>query len=1031
MHVDEVVSILDQPAAAASFLESLGIESHERGLLNLQSIAKSGMSLDQVGSLFEQFQALVQEISDTDLALKNLERFVLAARNPLAMGSLFQRDTTALPILLRIFSASQHLSDLLIRDTESYDSLRLTEGQLYSREQLTAELKADISNATETMQAMQILRRFKHRETLRIAFGDLIVGHRLTHITEQISHLADSIIEAARHFTHQQLVMSWGEPQQEDGTPCRLVILALGKLGGVELNYSSDIDLIVVFDSDGKTSKNGKPARQFFERVTRETIKLLNETTSLGAAYRVDMRLRPEGSRGPICCTEKSFLRYYDLQGRTWERQALIKARPVAGDLEFGDRLLDRLQPWIYRPLLNRFDIADIRALKRQIEQRSVAAGEESTNVKTGHGGIRDIEFTSQFLQLLNGGVVREVRTGNTLEAIRLLDQHDCLQSQEAELLSQNYVWLRKLEHLLQIMFDLQTHRLPEDDRELSKVAKRMGYREFFGVSARRRFENDLQEKTSVNNRILNHLLHDAFAENDSAENSNEPSAVDLVLHSEIEHEQVQTILSAYHFADIDNAARLIGSLSTENTLFLSSNRCRHFLAAIIQDLLQQIANTPDPDSTLVSLSTVADAIGGKGALWELFSFNPPTLDLFVRLCASSDYLCTIVRRNPGMIDELVDSLLMNRLPSIEWLRISLDDLATGAVEVEPILHAFKNTQHLRIGIRDIVGKDAVRETHAALSDVAEDCIEKVAQTEFEKCAARHSNHALQPDEIQDRNGLVILALGKLGGREPNYHSDLDVVFLYDSIESNNVWLSTSPQHFYSELAARISKVVSATGPNGKLFEIDSRLRPTGKSGSLAVSFNEFQRYFASGQGQLWERQSLCKSRLVFGSATLRKRVMQLVHEIAVTPPWSNEMAEQIRSMRFKMQENCQPANLKRGIGGTVDVEFIVQMLQLRNAHHQQVLMPGTIQAIDALREIDAIKKETALYLIESYQFLRGVESRLRLMNTTARHDIPTGAELEKLAYLLRMQPSDLENSVADYRKRNREVFEQLFVATN
>lgn len=1028
MRVEELLPLLDEPETNVSFLRELGIKNIERGQLNLRAIATSGMTLDQLANISEQIIELAATLSDIDMALNNLEKFILAARSPLAVGALFERDPTALPILMRIFSSSQYLSDWLVRDPESYDSLRLTEGQLYSKEILDAELKAAVSRVTEPNQAMQLIRRFKHRETLRIAFGDLIVGHRLEQVVEQISFLASAIIEAARFFAEKQLIAKWGEPLRTEGERCQYTILALGKLGGKELNYSSDIDLIAVFDTNGQTSKTGKSAREFFERITRDMIKLLNETTSLGTAYRVDMRLRPEGSRGPVCCSETSFLQYYDLQGRTWERQALIKARPVAGDIEFGQRLLKQLQPWIYRPILNRFDIADIKALKRQIEQRSVTEGDEKTNIKTGHGGIRDIEFSAQFLQLLNGGILPEVRTVNTLDAIRLLAENDCLQKQEADLLQQNYCWLRRLEHLLQIMFDLQTHRLPEDETELAKVARRMGYREYFGMSVHQQFQNDLEEITGVNHRILDHLLHNAFADENATDASSELNAVDLVLQQDLSPEQVEKILKPYGLSDFDNAVRLIHSLAKENTLFLSSHRCRHFMAAIVTDLLEKIAKTPDPDGTLVSLSTVADATGSKGALWELFSFSPPAIEFFVRLCASSDYLCTIVRRNPGMIDELIDSLLLSNLPAIDWLRLNLDDLTTGAIDASPIFHSFKNVHHLRIGVRDIVGRDSIRDTHQALSDTAEVCIEKIAQTEFEKCASRYSNLAMPADQILKRNGLVILALGKLGGKEPNYHSDLDVIFLYESDESSNVWIDTSPQHFYSELAIKITKVVTTAGPGGKLFDLDSRLRPTGRSGALAVSFNEFKRYFESGDGQLWERQSLCKARAICGTARLQQLAISNVKDVITLHPWSSDLADQIRDMRLRMQENCSSMNLKRGIGGTVDIEFLVQMLQLKHAREQpKVLVPGTVEAIDALLEIQAIERENALYLIESYQFLRSVESRLRLMNTTARHDLPTGQQLEKLAYLLRIPTDELQLCVHEYRSKNRTLFEHYF----
>lgn len=1027
MQVDELTQILDNDQLAHSWFQRVGCVQLERAHANLNLICRSRMTLDQVVHLVEQFDELSAEISDPDMAFNNLEKFIAAARSPLALGAMFQRDPTALPILLRIFSASQYLSDLLIRDTEAYDSLRLTQGQLYSRNIVVDELKNSISHASESMQAMQILRRFKHRESLRIAFGDLIVGHHFDQVVEQISFLADAVVEAALHFAEQNLIQKCGEPQSTGGERSRYVVFALGKLGGRELNYSSDIDLIAVYEHDGKTSINQKSNLDFFHKLTRDFVKLINETTSLGAAYRVDLRLRPEGSRGPICCSSNSFLQYYDLKGRNWERQALIKARPVAGDLELGSDLLQKLKQWVYRPILNRIDIGEIKSLKRQIEHRTLVAGEERTNVKTGHGGIRDIEFTIQFLQLLNGGAIKSVRTVNTLKAIRKLAETDCLNQQEADLLSQNYCWLRKLEHFLQIMFDLQTHTLPDDKAELKKIAIRMGYRRCFNMAALDQFKNDLREVTDVNHRILDHLLHNAFSSADETEtNSNGINAVDLVLQSDLGNEEVAEILNCFGIADTKNGQRMLESLAMESTLFLSSRRCRHFLAAIVTPLLEKIAQTPDPDATLVSLSSVADAIGGKGALWELFSFNPPSLDLFVRLCASSDYLCSIVRRNPGMIDELIDSLLMDRLPSIEWLRLNLNDLTTGASEPAIILQSFKSLHHLRVGVRDIVGKDSIRATHRALSDVAEVCLQYVIEFEFERLAGKHTVGNSINDAV-NRNGFVVLAMGKLGGLEPNYHSDLDVVFLYDSQADEENWLDTSPQHFYSQLAARVSKAVTA-GPKGKLFDLDSRLRPSGKSGALAVSLQEFSRYFESGEGQLWERLAICKARPVFGRPELQQRVNHLLQGIVIGANWNEGLLSEIHAMRMRMQENCQPANLKRGVGGTVDVEFIVQMLQLKHAvEHPNVLVTGTIEALDQLIAIEAIERFQAVYLIQSYQFLRGVESRLRLMNTTARHDLPEGAALEKLAYLLKMDRQDLVKQVGEYRRKNRELFEYFF----
>ena len=271
--------------------------------------------------------------------------------------------------------------------------------------------------------------------------------------------------------------------------------------------------------------------------------------------------------------------------------------------------------------------------------------------------------------------------------------------------------------------------------------------------------------------------------------------------------------------------------------------------------------------------------------------------------------------------------------------------------------------------------------------------------------------------------------MGKLGGREPNYHSDLDVIFLYDADETESLWLNTTPQHFYSELASRITKMINHHGPFGKLYEIDSRLRPSGKSGPLAVSMAELGRYLTiGGDGQLWERLALCKARPIFGKVDLRQRAMQIVHSAISDTDWDEAAVAEIGRMRIRMQENARPTNLKRGIGGTVDIEFIVQMLQAKHSsQHPELLVTGTVDAASKLMQAGILDVDTGEYLIESYRFLRGVEARLRLMNLTARHELPSEHDLERLAYLLRIDREELASRVSSYRDRNRRLFGRFF----
>ena len=477
MQIEQLRHYLDQPAEAGSWLADWQLADAGRGHSNLLRMAMSGITLDLLANLCEQLAKQLPRLSDPDMALNNLDRFVTSARNPLALGSLLERDDEALPILLQIFSTSQYLSDLLITDSESYDLLRMTEGQPVGRRVLVDELASEVETLADEPAIMAALRRLKRRETLRISYGDMIRGQRLEIVTRQISYLADAILEGAVRAARKSLEARRGVPRNQHGERARFVVLALGKLGGAELNYSSDIDLIFLYDEDGSTDGARPLANsEFFGRLARDVVRLLAEPTDLGIAYRVDLRLRPEGQRGPVVISLEIAMHYYDVVGRTWERQAFVKARPVAGDLDLGNEFLKQLEPWIYRRYLSRADISGIKALKRRIEQRTEREGGDAHNVKTGRGGIRDIEFVIQFLQLLNGGDLPQLRTGTTIEAITQLENVGCLTHQERTILEENYSFLRKIEHRLQIMFDLQTHDMPEAPEELRRLAIRMGY---------------------------------------------------------------------------------------------------------------------------------------------------------------------------------------------------------------------------------------------------------------------------------------------------------------------------------------------------------------------------------------------------------------------------------------------------------------------------------------------------------------------------------------------------------------------------
>ncbi len=1035
MDSDDIRQLLDPAAPAPRVLTVWGLADVERGLANLRSIVSSGITLDLVEVICRQLAVELPLTADPGMALNNLDRFVAAARNPLSLGALFERDEQALGILLQIFSTSQYLSDQLVRDSESYDLLRITEGQPVARQVLVDEISAEVESLEDERAVMGALRRFKRRETLRVAYGDIVRGQRLDVVTAQISHLADAILEAALAFAMRRHVEKRGQPRRPDGQPARFVALGMGKLGGSELNYSSDIDLIFLAETAGHTDGARRMTNQeFFDRMARDVVRLLTEATPDGSAYRVDLRLRPEGERGPLVTGFDAACNYYDVLGRTWERQAFVKARAVAGDLDLGRGFLARLEPWIYQRYLTLADITGIKALKRRIEQRTVREGAESLDVKTGHGGIRDIEFVIQFLQLLNGGDLPEVRTANTLLGIADLEHVGCLTPTERSLLEENYAFLRKIEHRLQIMFDLQTHRLPSGEEELAKLAVRMGYNQRQRGGALAAFLSDYQTRTELNRKILDHLLHEAFPDDAATE-----PEVDLVLDPDPAPAQVAEVLGRFPLADIPAAYRNLTNLATERIAFLSTRRCRHFLASIAPRLLAAVAATPDPDSTLVNLVQVSDSLGGKGVLWELFNCDPPSLRLYVDLCAYSPFLSGILISNPGMIDELMDSLVLNKLPTLEDLSQTLTELCSGAEDIDPILHTFKNAQQLRVGVHDLLGKADIQATTAALSNIAQAALAQIARAEYAALSEKLGQpivasgpRAGQPAE------LVILALGKFGGAELNYHSDLDLVFLYET-EGHTLaprrgrrGEPTTNQHFFSELGQRITKTASQLGPYGRLYEIDPRLRPTGRSGALSTSFTEFVRYFTEGQGALWERMALCRARVVVGSDEVTQAAKQAIEASTFARGWQAGDSQAIRDMRQRLEDSASPGNLKRGAGGIVDIEFLVQMLVLRFGTPENGLrQPNTLTALDALRDAKRLTAADHRELQENYRFLRTLESRLRLINDTARDDLPDEpAELAKLARLLGGDsPQAVLERCHATRLRNRQVFTRHFDA--
>jgi glutamate-ammonia-ligase adenylyltransferase len=1025
----------------------------DRGRRNLASLA-SHLGPEASAELARDLARLLPRTADPDMALNNLERLLAQPAAREQLSQLVESRARGLDAVLQLLATSQFFADTLATYPVFLESVRSAPRRPPSTAELTAELRGEVQACGDDPAVLRAFRRFRNRHMLRIGINDVVRDRPLEEVTRELARVADSCIEVALRHALRTVGNRFGSPVGAGGQPARITALAFGKLGGDELNYSSDIDLMFVYDHDGETT--GRRAAvsnaEFFTRAVQEVVRLLHTPTDRGFAYRVDLRLRPEGNRGPLVRSTASTLSYYDTMGRTWERQALIKLRHVGGDPALAEEFRTAITPFVYRKYLSFAEINEVKALKRQMEQRAQAArdgaGGYPHDVKTGRGGIRDIEYTVQFLQLLNGGDLPAVRQRNTLMALEALEIAQCLTPQETYILADAYRFLRKTEHRLQLLFDLHTHRLPSSPDEMRKLAVRMGYVQRIRDSgfriqeaAERReaqpertetpasfppnpesriltpqkrspldeaaprpaidardllvdpldqFLKDLRDKTEQDRTILNHLLHQTFADDGEKD---EPEA-DLILDPDPDEAAVRAVLGRYPFRDVPKAFANLSQLARESVPFLSARRCRHFLASIAPQLLRAVAETPDPDEALTQLERVSASLGAKAVLWELFSFNPPILKLYVELCAGSPFLSGLLINNPGMIDELLDSLVLNQPRTAEELRTELAELCRGANDPDPILHSFQDKEFLRVGVGDLLGKADVRQTTAALSDVAETVLNQVVELVEPEVRAKWGNPGVESPgtAVPGLCRYALLGLGKLGGREISYHSDLDLLLVYEADGTTDAGEPNS--QFFTELVQRVIRTASRMGPMGRLYAVDMRLRPTGKSGSLVLPLCEFRRYFEGSGCQLWERQSLARARVVRGDPAFAAGVTEAVRDAVLGSAWCPGLVDEIRGMRRKLEAAANPRSLKRGPGGIVDVEFVVQLFQLKyGREHPEILTPNVWDALDALEAAGLLPADDAAALRAGYSFLRLVEARLRIVTDRPLTEVPESAD--------------------------------------
>lgn len=892
----------------------------------------------------------LQQSPDPDLAVTNLLRFVESSHNKAALFNDLMAYPVLLDVLTKLLSSSQYFADILVRDPELFRWLTATDALVHPRSK--AFLREEVGRVMKMFHKPDSqrngLRRLYRREVLRIGARDILGEASLQIVTEELSSLADCLVDAACTIAHQQLADKFPVTPQAS-----YAVIGLGKLGGSELNYSSDIDIIFVYEDEGELLDARSMTRtyhEYFNAFVEKLVGNLTETTAEGYLYRVDTRLRPESGAGPLARSGPNYLLYYESRGELWERQMLIKARPIAGDIDFGIAFLKQLDAFVYPRSLLQNPREYIARIKARIEAAIV--GEE--NVKLRAGGIRDIEFIIQALQLIHGGKVDAIRSGNTLAAIPRLVAHGLLSSDEAQILSEGYEYFRNIEHRLQTMFNTQTHEMPKDSDALTVLARKVG--ESSSADLQTTYSGYLTQVRKI---------FDTVFESDAAQK-------DLTLLSAFEGntsiEVLSQLMAAYGFTDIRKAARNLATMIAGSAFQASAEfdiRTRDSFREIAENLIREIVKTPSPDLTLQNLSQLVSA--------HKFA------DQFYRQLQESQFrnlVLTICSKSPRMAKGIAQHPLL-----LESLSIDPEVLAgsrPGNPSESEGLGDYKSRHEILAGIRYLLGIYNFNDLSRELTRIADAVFAEALRVELN---AAH----------RKRMPLAVFAMGKYGTQEINFDSDLDVLFISDV-------QSPTAKSLAEKLATKIVGRMSLYGEHGKLYDVDARLRPEGRSAPLVVDRQAYLAYLGK-RSSLWERQSLTRFRFVSGDETVGKRVISEVAEFAFQSLLPPDWVQQIVTMRRKTEtrsiaSRSELLDIKLGAGGMVDIEFLAQMFQLRYG--------GLAPHLASLTTVDAInayvRGESKQGLVETYHTYREIETLMRLTLEDRGTTLPHGGRLEVLA---------------------------------
>jgi len=919
------------------------------------------------------------------------------------------------PPFFRVMGGSGFLFSVTWRHPELLEAVFLREGYKVqkTREIMSRELQDRISENTDRDTLNRILRRYKEEEYLRIGCRDLSETASVQEIMKELSSLACACVSAAVSFHYKLLAARHGVPKGE-APNTGLVVLGLGKVSGNELNFSSDLDLMFLRGPEEGATAGPKiiTVKSFYESLVHGVNRTLSDVTEDGFVFRVDLRLRPEGEKGELVPSVNNALDYYLSWGRTWERAALMKARPIAGDVDLGEEFLLELEPFIFRKYLDYSTLEEMRSMKLKIE-RSLKR-KPGVNIKLGQGGIREIEFFVQTLQLINGGKIRRLRSASTMKALQLLQESELLDARTAEFLADAYLFFRKTEHRIQIDQQLQTHELPKTSAQQDELARRMGYRNH----ALERFLSDLDSRR----RLVEELFASMFFHS-AEEILQQSSPLTKQIIDRIEdHEGVLDLLRGRDFRNPEESYLILKSIIHPHERKGSTEKGKQLLEKLAPLFLDEILKSPDPQHALISLDRYIDSLHSTSSYFSTFLENPTTARFLVRILGESLFFTDLLTRHPQIIDSLIGKSSHSELRDRGQLESDLYDRLENCEDYESELDAlrrFKHEQVLSIGVRQLWGEIESSKARRHVTELAETCLSAALNIAKKEMFRRYGGDG-------EEFPFATLGLGKLGGREMTYWSDLDVIFVYQFVKEKMGRLSA--HEWFTRLATRVISILSAYTGEGKVFELDTRLRPSGNKGPLVSSLNSFQDYHRD-ISQLWERQALIRARPIVGPVWLQQALRDIVRDCLTRNPFSEGDLQEIARLRGRMEQEIAAENdfhvdLKTGQGGLVDIEFLVQGNILKYAKNfPEIICPNTLDGLRSLHHQGLIADEAFGILENAYRFLINIEDRLRLMEHRSVDRIPlSGEKLTGLAQRLGYGKGEEARLLEEYFRNTRAV---------